>query len=317
LVNIARKSNPKRTKSSSPREEDDDEKSSAGDHHINAQALETRVVYLERNVTRIAALEREVQSLKQELVAFKELAAAQNLLSLAPVNKKRVAVDEPIKEKDSNSKVAEKDEILSLLPPPKKVTRLTSVDSAFELKDFPFEDTSSLGSVSMKDLMRELQYGIFGDFEEFKANSSIAVPTTPVNETESLCKEDKEDYFKIPSGFVLQPGVTMSLLKATFNVIVKMCCPSQGQSAAIGPLKKMCEDHPHPSSLPPVETCEATRELLPILREHVEEEATDLALMRAARQVYEVYYYCVMKKLQEKGPQVACKMPQNAASHCT
>ena len=160
-MNIERKSNPKRNKNNHKDDEDDSaEKESNGDQ-ASYQALEARLNYLERQVGRMHTLEREVSTLKQELVAFKELAAAQNLLSLAPgISKKRISQqpDEPVKEKTVESPINKEENILSLLPPPKKVTRLTSVDSAFELKDFPFEDTSSLGSVSVRDLMRELQY---------------------------------------------------------------------------------------------------------------------------------------------------------------
>jgi len=311
LVNIARKSNPKRSKSNG--DDEDHEDNSSAEAHVN-EALEAKISHLERQVSRITSLERELQALKQEVVAFKELAAAQNLLSLAPgFSKKRGPKDEPSKEERveiaiqvANNKLQEKDDMLSLLPPPKKVTRLTSVDSAFELKDFPFEDTSSLGSVSVRDLMRELQYGIFSDFDEFMpsatklTNAEAPSSADPASDTTTdLCK-DKEDFFKIPQGFELQNGVTMSLLKQTFNIIGKMCCPNASGAKGFAALQKLVDERPHPDSLPPVEQCEITHELLPTLREHVTEEASDLAIMRAARHVYEIYYSCVTKKLQEK-----------------
>jgi hypothetical protein len=162
------------------------------------------------------------------------------------------------------------------------------------------------------------RYGIFSDFEEFLPSASkvmyssatdATVPSTPVSDTSAEavprngdpCTGNKEDFFNIPTGFVLQPGVTMPLLKSAFNVIAKMCCPSKANGFGCSDnLKRLCDELPNPCNLPPVETCELSRELLPVLREGVDEKATDLALMRAARQVYEVYYTTVMKKLQDK-----------------
>jgi hypothetical protein len=163
LFNIERKSNPKkkpssREESSIEDEEATSEQVSGSQNDNKIRSLETKLLNMEQKLNRLVYLENEVDTLKKELAEFKEFAAAQNLLALAPEKSKKRKEDplEPSKEKVAAG--FEYDETsLHLLPPPKKVTRLTSVDSVFELKDFPFEDTSSLGSVSMKDLMRELQ----------------------------------------------------------------------------------------------------------------------------------------------------------------
>jgi hypothetical protein len=346
LVHIERKSNPK--KKGGKEEVEDSEvyhhptarglsdsqlssssASYSGAEKISAAALEARLFQMERKLDRITSLEQEVNILKQELVAFKELAAAQNLLSLAPeISKKRMAKEDPSKEKDEPYVKIEKEDPLLQLQPPNKVTRLTSVDS---LIDFPFEDTSSLGSVSMKDLLREIQTDIFSDFEEFlpaaprQTSVQASVQLKPVStiveqdvesKTGQFCGKDKEEMFKIPSGFELQPGVTITLLKQAFCVIAKMCCPNRGTGECAEVLRKLCDEHPHPSTLPPVESCPINRELLPILRENVTEEATDLELMRASRQVYEVYYHTMIKKLQDKRetPGSASGSPEATAS---
>ena len=157
LSNIARKSNPKKKGKDGQDEEGDYHVESSSADHKAISLLESRLALMEKKVERISTLEQEMKALKQELVQFKELAAAQNLLSLAPeISKKRVKED-PLKEKEEYLAKSEKDDPIMSLQPPKKITRLTSVDSVFEMKDFPFEDTSSLGSVSVRDLMRELQ----------------------------------------------------------------------------------------------------------------------------------------------------------------
>jgi hypothetical protein len=320
-------------------------------------SLETRLLLLERKLERFDALESEVDSLKREL-DFKKLSAAQQLLSLAPdIAKKRVASSSPVKDqlaqKDdpmmstANVKMEKSldDNMLANLAPPRKVTRLTSVDSVFEMKDFPFEDTSSLGSVSMKDLMRELQTGIFSDFDEFypaapskfgsmtRSTSGIVqqevsstVPTSDPQmasvsssgsestSEKTMCGKDRDEMFNIPHGYELQPGVTPALLKQAFSVIARMCCPQSGVGPCSEALRKMCDEHPHPSTLPPVEICPVSRELLPVLREGVQEEATDLAMMRAARQVYEVYYHTMMKKLQDKSSTSAAPCVKNMSA---
>jgi hypothetical protein len=316
LVHIARKSNQKKKGSSSALKEVPVHKRvmvEVGKRPAqNAEDLEMRVRALEERVSEMSHLEEQMAKLKEELVQFKELGAAQNLLLLAPEKKSGKTVKEdPMKEEDP----------LYSLARPKKVTRLTSVDSAFEFKDFPFEDSSSIGSVSIKDLMKELQTGIFADFDEFLApsvskgssNSFEAAPSTPAEDvvnasssSEDMCK-DKEECFSIPQNFQLQPGVTIPLLKQAFSVIAKICCPCASSNLEVPAvcseaLRRMCDEHPHPANLPPVELCPVSQQLLPFLREAVTDDASDLALMRAARQVYEVYYVSMMKKLQDKVP---------------
>lgn len=326
LVNIERKSNPKRKSGKDDDDESGDKDSSPDNTSSALQAMEARMLNLERQLNRLPTMEMEIANLKTELVAFKELAAAQNLLSLAPgVGKKRVAKEDPSVSKEKSFDTSKEEITLANLGRPAKVTRMTSVDSLFELKDFPFEDTSSLGSLSVKDLMRELQYGIFSDFDEFLPSvarasvdiSSLAPPTPlpsdPPVEGKTPCS--KECTFSIPNGMQLEPGVTISLLKQAFNVIAKLCCPcpQAGITDEASCLKKLCDDLPPPNTLPPVELCEYSRSLLPILREHVEEEATDLALMKSARQVYEIYYMTVMKKLHDK-KEGASRTPQATSS---
>lgn len=330
-------------------------------------AFEARLNYLERQVARVNSLESELAKVQKELTTLKDLSGAQDLLLLAPstTNKKmRLHGDGgPTKTNDLTYKLLSssttattmmtstvtgqttttmttsemaKEEGLgsSSVPPlPKKVTRLTSVDSNFELRDFPFEDTSSVGSVSMRDMMRELQHGIFADFDELFAVPSQQqvyehapsshhqqqqfqhpVSSTPMSDSSAelshtnsssslLCKEKEESYFNIPQGFVLQAGVTMSLLRQTFSIIAKLCCPAtavHSSEGCVGALQKLCNDLPHPATLPPVEECDLSAQLLPILKDGVDEAASDLSLKRAARQVYEVYYTTIQKRLQEK-----------------
>ena len=92
-------------------------------------------------------MEIEVERLKAELISLKEVGAAHSMLSLAPEKKiKQEKKDEVIDETLTGLNLSR----------PKKVSRLSSVDSLMELKDFPFEDTSSVGSFS-REIIRELQ----------------------------------------------------------------------------------------------------------------------------------------------------------------
>jgi len=295
LANIQRKPNPKK------RSKDDDGEGeilskSAG---ASEQSLEARLSDLEARVSRenktlnsqVRELQVEVAQLKEELAKFN---AAQSILSLAP-EKLRVAKEEPKQETLESQGLSR----------PSKITRLISGRSVESINfDFPFEDSSSIGSVSMKDIMRELQTDVFADFDEFLPPVSYGgdVPSTPLNdqtvESANPCESHKE--FNIPHNFELQPGVTITLLKNVFTVIAKMCCPKTNNGVNADNLRKLCDTLPHPSTLPPVEICPISLELLPVLRDNVTEKASDLQLIKAARQVYEVYHHNMMKKLQEK-----------------
>ena len=133
---------------------------------------------------------------------------------------------------------------------------------------------------------------------------TVTVPSTPMNNDVLLeCGTEKSSCnFNIPHNLQLEPGVTNTLLKQCWETIAKVCCP-QGELSKLCPdnLRKLCDEIPHPQTLPPIEQCSVNQTLLPIVRDHITEKASDIVIMRAIRQVYEIYYDSLMKKVLSAG----------------
>lgn len=307
-----------------------------------ANPLEVRLAVLEMKVAKMQQLEMKVNQLEKALVEVRDLNAAQSILSLMPEKKEAFATNKA----ETASKKRKVDPSVDSIPvdsgvgsgvassyanvmanmPPAPVAKLSRLSSAevfakhFEFKDFPFEDNSSVGSINTENLMRELQMGVFADFDGLiddftqadPSTTTMTLPTVDEVVVEDQCKGNGE-CFKIPQNFKLMLGVTVPLLRQTFELMAKLCCPNKekvGDLQVPEGLVQMCHDMPHPSTLPPVEQCPVLVVLLPILRAHITEEIPDIVLMRAARQVYEVYHTTMLKKIGAALPSALPRVPR-------
>ena len=293
-----------------------------------------------------------------------------------------------------------KEKALPTISPPPALGRGLSGGSDFshiDMKDFPFEDTSSMGSVDPADLMRELQMG-FAEMDDealrsvsaqsvplggilaspskspmgtvatpqlgaalpswaskqadrvsgsppppassssMSASSTPNVPTmtggavaaapaAPAAAAEGVdaqpptslsqcasaggaCGGGAGSTFRVPEGFVLAPGVTMPLLKQVFDLIKATVCPTnqvcKNASNEASRLRWLCHARPHPATLPPPENCPVSLSMLPILRERVQEKVADIVLLRATRQVYEIFYNNIETRRQAAMAAGAC-----------
>lgn len=153
--------------------------------------------------------------------------------------------------------------------------------------------SDSASMMSIGDLLDDLD----AFFPPEWATNSETCPVSPQNlqklqQCEGPESEECRKRFVLVADFTFHPGMNPDLLKKTVVVMQQVCCATDSNSQPLFPgLVKMCRECPNPATLPPVEQCPVCISLLPYLREHVDiPGVTDLQLMRASRQLYELCY---------------------------
>lgn len=119
-----------------------------------------------------------------------------------------------------------------------------------------------------------------------KSTSLAGLPVEDTTTTTS--SEECDGKVHIPPGFVLQPGVSPELLKSV-GMVLQQICQLKSEGGVVG-LKTLCDNRPHPSTLPRVEICPVTIGLLPLVRSQVDVPSTDLQVMKAIRTCYELWF---------------------------